>query len=128
ESELPGPASTARRNREPHCDRAQPLHQGRAGLQRVHPATAPKSDGDGNGLQGQAAVCGRERGGRQAGPKGGFQQITVGAPTSVPAVSGRRLRSPNANMSMWSRLARALLVPLVWVLALSPAFAGADAS
>jgi uncharacterized protein len=31
-------------------------------------------------------------------------------------------------MSMWSRLARALLVPLVWILALSAALAGADAS
>ena len=61
--ELPRPAGAARGHREPHRGRAQPLHRGRADLQRDDPALPRQPDRDDLQLRREAELHGRERSG-----------------------------------------------------------------
>jgi len=61
---LPGPARAARGHREPHRHRAQPLHQGGRGLQRLHPPAAQNLT-RWCSLQAAPAIRGGERSGDQ---------------------------------------------------------------
>ena len=71
---FPGPARAARRHREPHHRRAQPLHQDGGRLQRAGAQLPDQPDRDDVRLQGQAELHGAERSADLGAAAGGLRQ------------------------------------------------------
>ena len=100
---IPRPAGAARGHREPHHRRAQPLHQGGAGVQHHRALVPDQPDRDAVRLQGEAELHGRGREGDREAAEGRLRRGRTGSGSRAAVVA-----RASARRGRWA-LARAAL-------------------